>query len=550
MPGGTTGGPATGGGASPEGPGTSTGPATGAGGGRRKVATGKGTLDVDHWTRWWYAHRANLLDLDTHAARHAAQTGGAAAEDELWRAEAQRVLVRTLGDKDEDLAASAAIALGKSADASDAPSLTAVLGDKQRPLAVRESAALGLAMLGTSSHPSSSAATKALLAVALEEHEPDRLRAMCTWSLGLRRDAAAVPFLLDLVTARSSSWDVPSAATSALGLSGCDLVKDPLVGWLEGDASKRGSESVRRVHAAHALAQLGDPSVVPALRACLRDDDADVRRAAVLALGALAAPEDDLTTSALTTAVDRDRDRGVRDMAAISLGRIAPKSAERTLRRLYDKSDATVQAYAAIGLGLLARKSGIVGLTGDLRRDLVGHGGADVRGAIAIALGLAGDRAAAKPLREILEEKGAPELRAHAALALGMIGDASAADTLRTLLTDAHDPVLQRECAMSLGLLGDAKSVDLMTRMVESGSSLYVQGAAAMALGRIGGASAARTLGAMVGDETQGQLARSFAAVGLGYLLDRTGGAVLGRVGTDLDWYFRTASVEEILSIL
>ena len=103
---------------------------------------------------------------------------------------------------------------------------------------------------------------------------------------------------------------------------------------------------------------------------------------------------------------------------------------------------------------------------------------------------------------------------------------------------------------MALGLLGDVRAIPLLTRLVGDGSSLYVQGAAAMALGRIGGGDAAKTLTALVADTSRPGLARGFAAVGLGHLLDRNAGRGLAKVGTYLDWYVPTPSVQEILTIL
>lgn len=558
--GGDVGGPTTGGGPGksptpPSGPppgGDAGGPVTGGGAPTpppRKGRTASGP-DPDHWTRWWYSHRINLVDLDARVDRNAANTPGGEGGSELWRADAQRALTLALSDRDEDVSSGAAIALGKSADPSDAPALTALVRDRTRQQPVREAAALGLALIGRSAHPSSEAATRALMDIVARDDEPERLRAIVTWSLGLRRDPLAVPFLLDLVTAKASSWDVPAAATSALGLSGNDLVREPLLEWLDGTPGRRRHETLRRVHAAHALAHLGDRSVVPALRDVLRDDDEDVRRSAVLALGALADRGDEETASVLIRLLDRDRDRGVRNMAALALGRIGPKSAERALRYAYAKSDGLSQPFAALALGLLARSTGDAGLTADLRKDLKDRANSDLRGALAIALGIARDRAAAKTLRTIAVDRGDPELRAHVALALGMIGDASSLEDLRAILADTRDPVLQRECAMALGLLGDVKSLAVLTKLVEDGSSLYVVGAAAMALGRIGGAEAGGTLTKLLADTSRPGLARGFAAVGLGYVLDRTAGRGLGRVGTHLDWYFRLPSTEEILTIL
>ena len=51
-------------------------------------------------------------------------------------------------------------------------------------------------------------------------------------------------------------------------------------------------------------------------------------------------------------------------------------------------------------------------------------------------------------------------------------------------------------------------------------------------------------------DERQPGLARGMAAVGLGLVLDRSEGRGLARVGSDLNWYVLTPTVQEILTIL
>ncbi len=87
-------------------------------------------------------------------------------------------------------------------------------------------------------------------------------------------------------------------------------------------------------------------------------------------------------------------------------------------------------------------------------------------------------------------------------------------------------------------------------QQLEKGGSVYAQGSAAVALGRIGGGEAARALVMLLEDERQPGLARGMAAVGLGLVLDRSEGRGLARVGSDLNWYVLTPTVQEILTIL
>ena len=62
---------------------------------------------------------------------------------------------------------------------------------------------------------------------------------------------------------------------------------------------KRGNERMRQIYAAHGLAKLGDAASLPALIEALSDKSDDVRRAAALAIGAIAPTADQSSVNAL-----------------------------------------------------------------------------------------------------------------------------------------------------------------------------------------------------------------------------------------------------------
>jgi HEAT repeat protein len=415
---------------------------------------------------------------------------------------------------------------------------------------VREAAALGLGLLP----PEKGAldARSALELVAADEYAPDRLRGFAVYALGMRGDAAAVPFLLDAANAaNANSWDVPAAAASALGLSRCALTRDELERILAGPSKEKGKHVVRRVYAAHGLARLGDPASSSALREAGDDADENVRRAAILALAAVARADDVATADFLIHVLHQDRDRGCRTTAMIALARIGPDRALRELRWAYSNSDALERPFAAVGLGLVARRSRDAETAKFLRRELESRAGAEIRGALCVAVGLAGDLDAAPLLRKIAGEQGDPEVRAQAAMALGLVGDKDGAPpVLRSLLADAPSPSCQREAAFALGMLGDRDAEKILIGLVLDGSSVYVQGSAAVALGRIGGRESSAALTAMLKDKKTPGIARGMAAVALGLLLDRTDGRALAGVGADLDWRLLTPTAREILDVL
>ncbi len=469
---------------------------------------------------------------------------------ELWRAQAQEALTLSLSDPDEDIASGAAVALGKAGDPGDASSLVAVLANSTRRQSIREAAALGLGLLPPA--PGVVDVRSALELVGADERAPDRLRGFAVYALGMRGETAAVPFLLDAAhVACANTWDVPTAASSALGIARCAPTRSDLEKILLGPKTDKGKDLMRRVYAAHGLARLGDPIAAAALREAGADDEADVRRAVILALGAVAAADDAATTDFLVHELHQDKDRACRNMAAVALARIGADRAPRELKWAYGNSDALERPFAALGLGLLARRGHDPEISALLRKELEQRAGPELRGALCIAAGLAGDLEAAPILRKLAGEQGDPEVRAQAAMALGLVGDRDGGPSvLRALLRDAPSPAVQREAAYALGMLGDREAVKVLLDLVVNGAGVYVQGSAAVALGRIGGQESSAALVAMLRDKDKPGIARGMAAVALGLLLDRTDGRALASVGADLDWYLLTPTAREILDIL
>jgi HEAT repeat protein len=552
-------GPSTGGGGTSPAPTPTTG--VGGGGGvpssgptRPGLRSGGTGAGLGHWTRWWYPNRRHIIDWSTRVAdREAVDTTpreGGERDDGMWRAEVQAALHDALGSRDEDLASGAAVALGKLGDASDTPALMRLLTDQSRQQPVREAAALALGLLPTGGDAADDA-RRALETLVRDRREPNRLRSISLYALGLRAEAGAVPLLLEAAHATSPTWDLPAASVGALGLAGFEIVQPDLIELLEGPRRAKGREAIRRAYAAQALAALGTPEAIEALRAAVADSDADVRRSAVLALGAIAQPDDDKTMDALVRVLYRDKDDASRHMAAIAVGRIGHDRGESALRHAYLKGDRMLQPFAAIALGLYSRHPGKASASTLLVNELEERANADLRGALAIAVGLSGNQAGAATLRDIAASRGDPTLRGHAAIAIGLVGDrAAGAPILRQMLTDVHVPEVQREVALGLGMLGDREAVRLLIALVEDGGSVYVQGSAAMALGRIGGPQAGAALLGVLRDERRPDLARAMAGVGLGLVLDESEGRRLASIGADLNWYLFTPTVHEVLTIL
>ncbi len=550
RPGGSVGAPST-----P--PGTTGGPAppTSLPGSARRNGVGLSVVDFNsvEWARWWFANRMRLIGQPLRAGPDMRDVTPSARDlraDRMWRAEAQSVLHEALADEHRSIASAAAIALGKSGDATESESLLPVLKDQDRHITVREAAALGLGLLPVEDGAARSRVRVALEVVAQDNRESDRLRSMALYALGMRGDLAAVPVILTAATGGGRTWDVPAAGVAALGLTRCDLTIPDLVELLEGPRRRKSREAVRRAYAAHALALIGDPAVAPALRRAALGKEEHAKRAATLALGAVATPEDSKSIDVLVHNVHRSRDDATRGMALLSLGRVGGKRARDALRWAYLKGGKSLRPFGAIGLGLLARHPGFESVTGLLLHDLEHRKDPERLAAICVAIGLAGEGRAAEDLRRLVGEQRHTALQAHAAFALGLVGDRKkGAPLLRQVLRDTHDEHLRREAAMALGLMRDREAVGILAEMVRTEDVAYVQGSAALALGRIGGPEAADELMELAREKDGPRMARAMGVVGLGLLLDRQEGAQLAAIGADLSWYLFTPTVLEILTI-
>jgi HEAT repeat protein len=524
----------------------------GKGGGRRSRGPG-----LEHWTAWWYFSRdrwlvrqpAGVVSGDSSPGRTAgtSRTNVAAGDAEApWRARARAALRLSLSSDDVEIFTGCAVALGKAGDVRDAHPLLTVLSRRYRNPQVRESLALGLGLLG----PDARGARPALEFILLDKRDSSRLRGFAGISLGLSGDAAALPALLRIAATASDKRDAVAGAVLGLGLLGEPMVIPDLVDMLQ-DKSTRDSRA-RRPFAATALGHLGGDDAVKALLKAIGDRDKQVRRSAVLALGECAPAEHESTLKALTYLARDDRDRATRNFAMVTMGHVGGPTAVSMLARWFSTGDRDERAYAALGLGILGRdanEEARASIGRLLRPEFLRRADPDLRGALAVAMGLLGDPKGADPLRRILSEKGQPDLRAHCAVALGLLKDRLSAEVLRAAASDATRPNLQREAAIALGLLGDATAAPLLAGVMRDSGTEYVRAGAALALGRIGGPVAAEALQELLLDDDASGLSRGQAAVGLGLVLDPHVPPALSRVSRGLNYRMSVPVVIEVLTI-
>jgi len=235
---------------------------------------------------------------------------------------------------------------------------------------------------------------------------------------------------------------------------------------------------------------------VSAARAALRDAHAQVRDAAVLALGASASEEGVALLAAL--ALDEPLGR-----AATGEGRVEVRT----------------RAVALIALGVASARGGpgtVLEVAPKILLDRDANRRLELGTAAAAALGIAGKAAAVPRLVPIAADpKEIAEVRARALAALGAIEDGAGRGAIERALEE-RDERVRGAAAIALGTLarpGDEDAAARLARLVVEEESPFVSGFARIALGQVGGPLARETL---LREVVRGRIQdRSFAAVGL-----------------------------------
>jgi len=520
--------------------------------------------NISHWSFWWELNRERLLDLramqrerlarrttpSPHVFGEGDEKNRRGDRDTGARESLLEALRAAARDGNADVATGAIIALGKAGDARAVPLLMSLVESRSSDATVRESAALALGMIGEAS-----AEVRPFLArLTGDKSIRLRSRAFAALGLGFLGDPGAIPILMRRARTNAPSRDVPACAILGLGLLGDEMVVPDLAAGLSGTKSRRIRDGYLRAYTAAALGLVRSRAGLPAVTSALRDPDREVRRQAVLSAGALATARDEPVIRTLLLLLGKDRDTQVRAFAAVTLGELGAPAAADSLLYAYRKGDGVTVAYAAIGLGLLARNTEQSTLRERivpfLRAQFMERGNNDLRGALAIALGIARDDKAVKVLTRVLTGKGDPTVRSHVAVALGLIGDESSVKPLRAALQARGQPDLQKEAALALALLGDRDAEGPLADIVRSAGTEFVRGSAAVALGRLASPRTAGILRDVLADRTSAATTRSFCAVALGQVLERHPVPILTRVGERLNYRMAVEAIAEILTFL
>ncbi|MCZ6596119.1 MAG: HEAT repeat domain-containing protein [Planctomycetota bacterium] len=270
-------------------------------------------------------------------------------------------------------------------------------------------------------------------------------------------------------------------------------------------------------------------------------------QSSVIALGMLGDLDDDDVDVAIRKGlIEIDRsvsDRGARNLARISLGRIAGRAEaasiqddEITRHLLMDlaKGRAHERPWAALALGVSghARLVAAAAPTGtaptaptaidSLRHSLAAAAAPSELGACSIALGLFADLPSEERLRDLLESGRHDAVRGYAATGLGLMDAVGAIAAIRRLVDQSlYRPGLLKKAGVALSLLGDRGAAPAVAEHLRQAKGLASRASAAAALGRIGDARSVDPLLEMLADSGAPSGERSFAAVALGLVADK-----------------------------
>ena len=208
-------------------------------------------------------------------------------------------------------------------------------------------------------------------------------------------------------------------------------------------ARTRSVFAIRRLRAVELLGSLGVADASGDLVSRLDDPDAEVRRAAVRAIGRTAS---DSAVPALLALLDAPDRKESTHYITLALLRIGPTAAPHLAGAVLTQGPRGREAAAQV-LGWLGEPTGVSALERAL-----GDPVTPVRIAAVDALGRIGLPTSAAAMRRLLAPTEPQEVRIAAATALGRLGDPGSVDVLAQLLGEAH--VVSRAAANALAQLG------------------------------------------------------------------------------------------------
>ncbi|MGH7150872.1 MAG: HEAT repeat domain-containing protein [Planctomycetota bacterium] len=487
-------------GPSTPGPAVTPGPVTGGGlGGPRTGGIDLGPqLD---WRDWWWLNGYEYFRPGPRPTLATGDGGGAQGTrsgDDPEVAAARETVRRALRDRDDRVRASAAITAGRILDPSLRPALLELLADGS--LLVRQCAIAGLGLAGTeeSAHVLLRIGISSTLDSARAPSLEERDLALLSLGIGAHRGARAryAPALrtfLSRATSNERRALGPSSALS-LALAGDDTA---LLEDLVAVAKDRQAPPPLRARALWGFRQgsASADALRPVALGCLEEDrDVDVRRAAALALGRLAAGAEDEVLAALRSSIDSEGDTAVRAFSLLAMGEVGGPAAKKELLERVTRGKQLIRPWAAIGAGLLGRKDRDAELGRSLAKALSEEKNKDTRAALVLGIGLAKVSDAREMVRHIVVNGEHGRERVFAAVAVALGEDEEGRPTLRRAMKDIPSPSSRATMALALSTFSNVEDLPSLLESFQSADEPGVIGTSALALAWHGTAPALETL--------------------------------------------------------
>ncbi|MHC4490132.1 MAG: HEAT repeat domain-containing protein [Planctomycetota bacterium] len=524
------------------------------------------------WMRWWelnreefvaFRHVARAKDTDplgTHRDDVLKLLRRIALEGDKATRRAVGIVEASYGDQPL-LRSTAAVALGRMGEAEDADRLLWLLDHEvQERCVIRWGAMLGLGMLPDFESPRHRERTRKKLAywlktrrgvfkhkntfgfVTVQKVLPSLTHLLSTVAAGMqaRHDPLLVPSLVE--AARKPAKDTHQFATALVfscGIAGDRMLLPELTRAVRhGEFGRREKlNDAGRAHAAYALGRVTAAASARVLMEVLHGKKVggETRRGAALGLARLlrggqleASLVSEVEDAFVAALAERDRPI-VAGFSAIGLGGAdRPTRIDELMAAMGKKRDAALRPYAALALGLAARRvssqqrNRIIDF---LLRALERTRNHELEGALCLALGLATAPEANEPLLERVRNRSrAAFIRRSAIQGLGMIGRPTReVEKALEKVLDRQDKRFVADAAVALGQLGRDDIADVIIRRLARMRGRAARAQLLLALGRLGRPEAVEPLMKLARHRGVRPLDREAALIALGFLGDRRG---------------------------
>jgi len=592
----TTPGPAGPSTAGPRGPATPTGPSgpTGPRGartggmGRKRYSGGMG---FERWEFWWENNKDAFLNLKNRLGgtsnisgssgflvgrgrKDTARTSKRPSAD-MIKNDVLPALLAAMKEDHADIQDSTVLAVARITRPEDAAlaldDIKAMLSSKYET--AQQSACLSLGVLGS---PEACQVCYDLMIDSQAGRQvvgggrvPRLVRAFAALSLGLIGSEQSAPKLRMVIDKEDEKTqkDLIACAITALGLMKSIDGKEENVRFLIRQLENSKMDPFLMAYIPVALGKLGDPLALSPIVKVFENSKINdwIRQSCAIAMGQLSNIEDDEVINLLMKYVKEGKDNQTRHFSFIALAQLGARDTDfaahrDTHKKLADfflaeisrPSKTQHMSWGSIAGAIHAMKHDALqgSIINKLREKFVDTKDPSEKGAIAISLGLLNAVPAAKILYDELLDSKNKALQGHLCISLGLMSWTQAAEKIRDFAANEIVFRLRLQAATALGLMGDTEAVGVLVKALQTGQTLSVTSSAAKALGLIGDQSAIEPLRDILEDSKANNLARAFAAVGLGIIGEKTDLPWNAIVSENNNFRAKVPAISEVLDIL